>query len=73
MKRPKKNQQRKAPERDRTGASKRDVKKEFEAQVQPREYPDIIDDTLDDSFPASDPPFWAGNNGSQKEEGGRRG
>lgn len=27
---------------------------------QPRAYPDIIDDTLDDSFPASDPPSWAG-------------
>jgi hypothetical protein len=27
---------------------------------QPRAYPDIVDDTLDDSFPASDPPFWAG-------------
>lgn len=28
--------------------------------VQPRRYPDPIDDTLDDSFPASDPPSWAG-------------
>ena len=27
---------------------------------QPRAYQDIIDDTLDDSFPASDPPSWAG-------------
>lgn len=25
---------------------------------QPRPYPDLIDDTLDDSFPASDPPSW---------------
>lgn len=28
--------------------------------IQPRAYPDPIDDTLDDSFPASDPPSWAG-------------
>lgn len=28
--------------------------------TQPRAYPDIVDDTLDDSFPASDPPAWAG-------------
>ena len=28
---------------------------------QPRAYPDIVDDTLDDSFPASDPPSWAGH------------
>ena len=27
---------------------------------QPRPYADIVDDTLDDSFPASDPPSWAG-------------
>ena len=27
---------------------------------QPRAYPDPVDDTLDDSFPASDPPSWAG-------------
>src|SRR5688572_25804710 len=25
---------------------------------QPRAYADLIDDTLDDSFPASDPPQW---------------
>ncbi len=31
------------------------------AQSQHRAYPDIIDDTLDDSFPASDPPSWAGH------------
>jgi hypothetical protein len=30
------------------------------SSVQPRAYPDIVDDTLDDSFPASDPPSWAG-------------
>lgn len=29
-------------------------------KVQPRAYNDIVDDTLDDSFPASDPPSWAG-------------
>jgi hypothetical protein len=28
--------------------------------VQPRAYPDPVDDTLDDTFPASDPPSWAG-------------
>ncbi|HEU5210359.1 MAG TPA: hypothetical protein VFU06_13280 [Longimicrobiales bacterium] len=28
--------------------------------VQPRRYRDPVDDTLDDSFPASDPPSWAG-------------
>lgn len=27
---------------------------------QPRAYPDPVDDTLDDSFPASDPPSRAG-------------
>jgi hypothetical protein len=27
---------------------------------QARPYPDLVDDTLDDSFPASDPPSWAG-------------
>ena len=27
---------------------------------QPRRYADLVDDTLDDSFPASDPPSWAG-------------
>lgn len=26
----------------------------------PRPYPDPVDDTLDDSFPASDPPSWWG-------------
>jgi hypothetical protein len=26
----------------------------------PRAYDDPVDDTLDDSFPASDPPSWAG-------------
>lgn len=30
------------------------------SQRQRRPYPDIVDDTLDDSFPASDPPSWAG-------------
>lgn len=30
------------------------------SSVQPRAYPDLVDDTLDDSFPASDPPSWAG-------------
>ena len=29
-----------------------------DAAEQPRAYPDLIDDTLDDSFPASDPPSW---------------
>ena len=30
------------------------------AMRQPRAYADPVDDTLDDSFPASDPPSWAG-------------
>ena len=38
---------------DRKGAPRRGPR-------QPRPYPDLVDDTLDDSFPASDPPSWAG-------------
>ena len=33
---------------------------ETESKEQPRRYADLVDDTLDDSFPASDPPSWAG-------------
>ena len=32
----------------------------LDPKEQPRPYPDQVDDTLDDSFPASDPPSWAG-------------
>ena len=42
----------KAPKKDRDPVRKEDE--------QPRHYPDKVDDTLDDSFPASDPPSWAG-------------
>ncbi len=28
---------------------------------EPRRYPDPVDNTLDDSFPASDPPSWTGS------------
>lgn len=30
---------------------------------EPRAYPDPVDATLDDSFPASDPPSWSGGTG----------
>ena len=42
----------KGPEEDRTVPRR--------GPRQPRPYADLVDDTLDDSFPASDPPSWAG-------------
>lgn len=41
-------------------AAERRESPDTKSSVQPRAYPDIVDDTLDDSFPASDPPSWAG-------------
>ena len=35
---------------------------------QPRPYPDLVDDTLDDSFPASDPPSFTPQTGSGAPE-----
>ena len=32
--------------------------------AEPRKYADRVDDTLDDSFPASDPPSWSGSSAS---------
>lgn len=58
-----KKQQAESPKHD------RDSEKPVEAATKPSpapeqrplpEYTDPIDDTLDDSFPASDPPSWAG-------------
>ena len=40
-------------------ATKRRESPDKKSSVQPRAYPYIVDDTLDDSFPASDPPSWA--------------
>lgn len=40
-------------------AAVRDAATDWQAR-EPRQYPDPVDDTLDDSFPASDPPSWAG-------------
>lgn len=52
----------KPAETDEAGPKKLDASEPPKRRVeeQPRAYPDIVDDTLDDSFPASDPPFWSG-------------
>ena len=50
-----------APKRKETETPTREIEAQpNESSTQPRPYPDIVDDTLDDSFPASDPPSWAG-------------
>jgi hypothetical protein len=60
-----KSDERQQPEQDQPHEDERDKPTEQHSSprkvpVQPRAYPDIVDDTLDDSFPASDPPSWAG-------------
>jgi hypothetical protein len=58
----KKQRPEKAPpaEEKKVGKSERPETKPRPDLRQPRAYPDPVDDTLDDSFPASDPPSWAG-------------
>jgi hypothetical protein len=55
----KKSRPRHAAEAKPPKAAPQDESAQRKVPTQPRAYPDIVDDTLDDSFPASDPPSWA--------------
>lgn len=48
------------PSRDATTTRTREVTGGEPEAPPPRAYPDPVDDALDDSFPASDPPQWWG-------------
>jgi len=59
MERPDRKSEKAPPSEGGTGAQD-ETRPASEDNEQPRPYPDMVDDTLDDSFPASDPPSWAG-------------
>lgn len=54
------NRKAKSPPEEEPGTLEDGTRKRKKRFVQPRAYPDPVDDTLDDTFPASDPPSWSG-------------